>query len=165
MPAFVSEIERKEILGYFFDRFGIPGSAFDGLRFLKEEKTLYAASDACRLENILEKLRVEAVGVPLLRLDSSLWKPTAAGLRLFGKEASRNILELDDNGLEALLQQGGMDGPLPFDPGYVILRWKGRILGCGLYGRRGLRSHIPEGRIIHLKRKDLPYAIEGEGSE
>jgi NOL1/NOP2/fmu family ribosome biogenesis protein len=156
LPAFVSAIERKEILDYFFDRFGIPGSAFDGFRFLKEKKTLYAAADAFGLENILENLKVEAAGVPLLRLDSSLWKPTAAGLQLFGAEASRNILELDDDRLEVLLQQGRMDGPLPFAPGYVILRWQGNILGCGLYGRRGLRSHIPEGRFIHLKRNNLP---------
>lgn len=152
MPAFVSEVERKEILAYFFHRFGIPRAAFDGFRFLKEKKTLYAAADVPGLENILEKLKVEAAGVPLLRLDSSLWKPTTAGLRLFAEQASRNILELDDNRLEAFFEQGGMEGPLPLEPGYVILRWKGMILGCGLYGQSGLRSQIPEGRLIHLKK-------------
>ncbi len=156
MPAFVSEVERKEILVYFFDRFGIPGVVFQGSRFLKEKKTIYAAADAPGLENVLEKLKIEAVGVPLLRLDASLWKPTTAGLRLFAEQASRNILELDDDRLEGFLQQGIMEGPLPLDPGYVILRWKGSILGCGLYGRRGLRSQIPEGRLIHLKRDGLP---------
>ena len=151
MPAFVSEIERKEILAYFSVRFGIPGTSFDGFRFLKEKKTIYVASDAPELDPILEKLKVEAVGVPLLRLDSSLWKPTTAGLQLIAEQAYRNIMELDGDLLEAFLRQGGMEGPLPLDPGYVILRWKGDILGCGLYGKKGLRSQIPDERLRQAK--------------
>jgi NOL1/NOP2/fmu family ribosome biogenesis protein len=150
LPAFASDAEKREILHYFEERFGIPERAFHGFRLLIEKKTVWVVSDSPGLEEILGKLKIETAGVPLLRL-GSFWKPTTAGLQLFSQEASRNTIELDDHSLKAFLTRANLEGPLPLEPGYVILRWKGSVLGCGIYGRRGLRCQISEDWLRRLK--------------
>jgi NOL1/NOP2/fmu family ribosome biogenesis protein len=150
LPAFASDTEKREILNYFKEHFGIPERTFHGFRLLIEKKTVWVVSDIPGLEEILDKLKIETAGVPLLRL-GSFWKPTTAGLQLFSQEASRNTIELDDHSLKAFLNQAILEGPLPLEPGYAILRWKGNVLGCGIYGRSGLRCQIPEDRLRRLK--------------
>ena len=143
MPTFASEAERKEILDYFTGRFGIPEKAFDGFRFLMGERKIWVAREHPELERILNQLKVESAGIPLLRTKISMWKPTTAGLHLFGRHATRNVIDLDGDALLAFLKRENLDCPLPLDPGFVIIRWKGTVLGCGVYGKGKLRSQIP----------------------
>lgn len=157
MPTFISEVEQEEILAYFFERFGIPPEAFQGYRFARRGGTIWIASDAPGLDEALRQLKVETAGIPLLRRRPERsegpalsrvegippWKPTTAGLQVFGRFATRNVVDLDDEALETFLRQGIVQKDFPVEAGYVIVRWKGRVLGCGLYGKGGLRSQIP----------------------
>ena len=151
MVTFASQTERKGILDYFSDRFGIPEEAFAGFCFLMGEKKIWAVREHRDLEGILGQLKVESAGIPLLRTKNSMWKPTTAGLHFFGLHATRNLIDLEGNVLHAFLEGQSLEGPFPLEPGFVIVRWKGKVLACAVYGKGKLRSQIPEPRGRGLK--------------
>jgi NOL1/NOP2/fmu family ribosome biogenesis protein len=146
LPTFAREAERREILDYFSHRFGIPEKAFDGFCLLKEERKIWVVRDHPELERILQEMRVESAGIPLLRTKASGWKPTTAGLQVFGHHATRNVIDLDGDVLRAFLNRESVEATFPIEPGFVIVRWKGKVLGCGVYGQGRLRSQIPRKR-------------------
>ena len=161
MPTFASEAERQEILDYFSDRFGIPEKAFEGFCFLKGERKIWVVRDHPELERILKQLKVESAGIPLLRTKISMWKPTTAGLHFFGRHASRNTIDLDGDLLRAFLTRESIEGPFPLEPGFVIVRWGGKVLGCAVYGKGRLRSQIPEKRGEPFRGKADAEETEG----
>jgi NOL1/NOP2/fmu family ribosome biogenesis protein len=141
------------ILDYFLERFGIPAEAFDGFCFLMGERKIWVVRDHPELERILNQLKVESAGIPLLRTKISLWKPTTAGLQFFGGHATRNLIDLEANALQAFLNREPIDGPFPVEPGFVIVRHEGKVLGCGVYGKGRLRSQLPEKRGEPFKER------------
>lgn len=152
MLASVSDREHQEILAYFFERFGIPLEAFEGVRLLRRAGTIWAVAEAPGLDEALEKLKVQAAGSPLLRVRNRKWKPTTSGLRVFGRHAWKNVVDLDDEEAGLFLRGGTINRTFPAEPGYVIVRWQGHLLGCGLYGAKGeLRSQIPRNVRAPLK--------------
>jgi NOL1/NOP2/fmu family ribosome biogenesis protein len=153
LPIFASEAERREILDYFMDRFGIPEKAFDEFRFLKGERKIWVVRDHPELERILNQLKVESAGIPLLRTKISIWKPTTAGLQFFGRHATRNVIELDGEVLRAFLNRESIEGPFSLEPGFVIVRWREKVLGCAVCGKGKLRSQIPGKRGEPFKER------------
>lgn len=153
MPTFASEPERKGILDYFWNRFGIPEKAFEGFCFLKGERKIWVVRDHPELERILRQLKFETAGIPLLRTKTSLWKPTTTGLHLFGLHATRNIIDLEGDAVLAFLRKKNIVGSLPLEPGFVIVRCQGKVLGCGIYGKGRLRSQVPEKRGEPFKER------------
>lgn len=144
MLASVSDHERQEILTYFFERFGIPSQAFEGIRLLHRAGTIWAVAFAPELNEILEKLKIQAAGIPLLRVNTPKWKPTTFGLQVFGRHARKNVADLDDEEVGPFLRGQTIRRTFPTEPGYVIVRWQGHLLGCGLSNVKGeLRSQIP----------------------
>jgi NOL1/NOP2/fmu family ribosome biogenesis protein len=151
--TFVRKAERQEIVAYFSERFGIPAETFGTISLLEGQKTMWAVSHVQALGEILRCLKIEAAGVPLVRRISSGWKPTTAGFQLVGQQATRNVVDLDDEDMERFLEDGILHQTLPLQAGYVIVRWNGKVLGCGLYGRPGLQSQIPGERLEPFRRK------------
>lgn len=143
MPICTNPAEREQVLAYFAERFGVPKESFQNFRLLKEGKTIWIVADGPGLDEVLERLKIEMAGIPLLRLKAPRWKPTTAGLHLLDRQATRNGIDLDDLELNDFLAGKPLSRTWPAEPGYVIVRWKGRILGCGLYRREELRSQIP----------------------
>ena len=146
MPTFASEAERREILDYFSRRFGIPEKVFEGVCFLKGERKIWVVRDHPELERILQEMKVESAGIPLLRTKASRWKPTSAGLQVFGRHATRNVLELGEENLPLFLGGKTLEAPSFLEPGFVVIRQRGKILGCAVYGKGRLRSQIPRKR-------------------
>jgi NOL1/NOP2/fmu family ribosome biogenesis protein len=156
LPTFANEAERREILGYFSGRFGIPEKAFDGFCFLKGERKIWVVRDHPELERILKQLKVESAGIPLLRTKNSMWKPTTAGLQFFGHHATRNVFDLGPGDLPAFLQGDPREAPPFIEPGFVIVRWKEKVLGCAVCGKGKLRSQIPHKRREPFRGKLNP---------
>jgi NOL1/NOP2/fmu family ribosome biogenesis protein len=146
LPTFASEAERREILDYFSHRFGIPEKAFEGFCFLKGGRKIWVVRDHPELERILQEMRVESAGIPLLRTKASGWKPTTAGLQFFGHHATRNVVELGEEDLPLFLGGKTLEAPSFLEPGFVVIRRRGKILGCAVYGKGRLRSQIPRKR-------------------
>ena len=142
-PAFVPEPQRSAVLGYFDMRFGIPLITFDGFCLLLRHKT-YSLLSATSHVGRLTGLQVHSVGLPVLRSIRHHLKPTTAALQHFGTEARRHVLDLSLTQVITLLREREQSLYLDIQPGYVILRHAGHILGCGLYTPGRLRSQLPQ---------------------
>ena len=110
--------------------------------FLKEGKMIWVVSESKGLEELFDRLKIMSAGVPLLRL-LERWKPTTVGLQVFGDLATKNVVTLEDETLDLFLKDGTIRKNFSAEFGYVIVKWKNGVLGCGLYGKEGLKSQIP----------------------
>lgn len=136
-------------MGYFTARFGIPLTAFDGLCLLLRHKIYSLCSASPHMER-LAVLKVQSIGLPVLRIIRHHLKPTTAALQRFGSQATRHVLDLSDLQVVALLHAREQPLQLDIPPGYVILRHAGHILGCALYTPGRLRSQLPQHAIASL---------------
>lgn len=149
-PAFVPEPQRRRVLDYFAERFGIPPGCFDDYHLLERRK-LYAIMRRSPHLELLASLKVQSLGLPVLRKMGRHLKPTTAALQRFGSQATRNRLELTASQVRSLLQQEVLPLRLDLSPGYVILLHEGHVLGCGLYTPGLLRSQIPRRQAAHQR--------------
>jgi NOL1/NOP2/fmu family ribosome biogenesis protein len=137
------------VLGYFDRRFGIPLTAFDDLCLLLRHKTYNLLSASPHVER-LAGLQVHSAGLPVLRLIRHHLKPTTVALQRFGSQAIRHVLDLSEAQVITLLHEREQPLQLDIQPGYVVLRHAGQILGCGLYTPDRLRSQLPQHPVAVL---------------
>jgi hypothetical protein len=147
--------QRCEVLGYFERRFGIPLNTFSGYRLLERRKAYLIVRDSSHLES-LAGLKVQSVGLIVLRKMRHHLKPTTAALQRFGHLSTQHRFDLAADQLTALLQNGELALDLAFSPGYVVLSAAGHVLGCALYTPGRLRSQIPR-RLI--AQQQLPSTL------
>ena len=138
-PAAVAEL--------WDSRFGIPVEAFSGYRFFKKANSIWAISDV-----ELPRLSYEAIGMRIMNCKDRPWKPTTAALQVFGKYAARNLVHLDADSARIFLggksQEVGEAAAMECEPGYVVVFYRGEVLGCGLYSHGLLVSQIPKERRL-----------------
>ena len=142
-PTFVLEPQRSAVLGYFDTRFGISLTAFGDLDVLLRHKTYSLFSATLHVER-LAGLQVHSAGLPVLRIIRHHLKPTTVALQRFGRQATRHVLDLSEAQVITILHEREQPLQLAIQPGYVILRHAGHILGCGLYTPGRLRSQLPQ---------------------
>jgi NOL1/NOP2/fmu family ribosome biogenesis protein len=146
----VPEPQRSAVLGYFEARFGVPLAAFAGYRLLERRKVYALVRESPHLET-LASLKVQSVGLPVLRKMPHHLKPTTAALQRFGRHVTRHKLELSTSQMQALLQNQELSLHIDVQPGYVMLLHAGHVLGCGLYTPGRLRSQIPRRQSAHQR--------------
>lgn len=147
-------VDGHEYVGWWVERFRLPVETFAGLGFWQRGRsTVWAAlADAHGLEDA----RVDAVGVPFLRVGSRLWKPPTVALRCFAAAARRNAVDVDDDEARAFLRGDAVE--LSGDDrrwehlerGFLVVRYRSVPLGCGEWrgGDRQVLSCLPKGRRV-----------------
>ena len=141
-PEWLKGPERDHLLGFFRDRFGIAPVVFSNYELYRRGPTVWVFSQDDRLQD-LAPLRVEAVGMPLLRRVKNHLKPTSVALQLFGSKANRNIVSLEPQKLCDLVQNREIKGDFDSSPGYVIVVTSSVIIGCALYLPGRLIAQFP----------------------
>ncbi len=97
---------------------------------------------------------VDGVGIPFLRTGREVWKPTSVAVIEFGLHAKRNVVDLDRDETSCFLDREVIefaeDDPRRTLPnrGFVIARYHGLPVGCGLWRRGTLGSSVPKGRRL-----------------
>ncbi|MFQ5989683.1 MAG: hypothetical protein ACE5K9_07195 [Candidatus Methylomirabilales bacterium] len=150
MLACVSQTEREEIFGYWSGRFGVPSTALAALQFLIRGKNVWAVANLDGLEKALASLKVEAAGLPFLRRQRRMWKPTTAALLFLDGRITKNVVHLTEEQLHPFLRGEILPGPLVVEPGYVAVCYGEKMLGCALYGKGGLKSQLPRAWVAVL---------------
>lgn len=150
MLVSVSQRERERIFEYWEGRFGVSPSALSGLRFLIRGRNVWAVTDFDGLEKTITSLKVEAAGLPFLRRRGRLWKPTTAALLYLADPISKNVIDLSPELLTLFLRGELLPGRFMVEGGYVAVRHEGRMLGCALYGKGGLKSQLPRAWVQAL---------------
>ena len=140
-PQKVSEEERKEVLGYLEERFGISASYFEKYDILRGVSNFWLFPKTTYLE-ILKNLQIQTVGLLFLRKVSKYLKPTSVFLQRFGYLAKKNIVSLSEEIILILKEKNKVEITLDLEPGYVILKNNHWILGCGLYLSGKLFSYL-----------------------
>lgn len=128
----------------------MPFSALQGLQFLARGKTVWAMADLAGIQETLALLKVEAAGLPFLRRRGEQWKPTTAALFFLEDAIAKNVVELTAEHLDPFLRGEVLSGSFPVEGGYVAVRFEGRMLGCALHGKGGLRSQLPRAWVDAL---------------
>jgi NOL1/NOP2/fmu family ribosome biogenesis protein len=152
LPATADEREvdgratREEVVDWWEQRFGIGPETFEDVTFWeKGSGKIWAFS-----EELPSPVRVEGLGITVLRTRQEHWKPTTTGVRRFGRDATTNVIELEPG--EAAAFAAGHDQQLDRwdgDWGYLIaaheLAGELEPIGVGLYLHGELRSRVPKG--------------------
>lgn len=146
----VKQTEREGIFEYWSGRFGVSATTFAGLRFLARGRNVWVVDDLDGLEHILGSLNVQAAGLPLVRKQKHVWKPTTAGLLFLDDAVAKNVVDLTHDLLHPFLHGEILPGPFGVEPGYVAVRYGEKMLGCALYGKAGLKSQLPRAWVAVL---------------
>lgn len=138
-------IPPSSVADLWHSRFAVPESAFSGYLFFRKAKSIWAISDAA-----LPRLSYESLGMRIMNCKDRPWKPTTAALQIFGRGASKNTINLDSNFARTFLEGKTQDvdeaAVFSCEPGYVVVFYRGDVLGCGLYSHEKLVSQIPKER-------------------
>ena len=124
-------------------RFGIPTEAFEGYAFHLRGHNVWISSSA-----ELPDLRYETIGVRFMSTKGQVWKPTTSALQLFGGRATKNTIDLDPDQAKMYLAGESQSLGADLENGYVVVSYRGMVLGCGLYSRGELVSQLPKERRI-----------------
>lgn len=144
----LEEVPADEATALWRDRFGVPMSAFDDLRFYRRgPKVVWAASASAEPG---PELNVEAMGVALARVRAEWPKPTTTAALAFGRFATRNVVDFDPVQRDAFLHREmvEIDAGASADDGFVLVRCEGVVLGCGLYLGGRVSSQLSKGRAF-----------------
>ena len=131
-PELLKDHERRHLLEFFRNRFGISRAVFSGYSLYKRRRTVWLLTRDDRLADVAF-LQVESVGLPLLRWVGTHLKPTSVALQLLGAHANKNIVNLPSDQLRALVEKKEIESDFASTPGYVIVASNSVIIGCALY--------------------------------
>jgi NOL1/NOP2/fmu family ribosome biogenesis protein len=138
---------REAVVDFWTGRYGLPLDTFEGHTFWEKGAGKVWAFAA----DLPAPAEVEALGTTFLRTRQEHWKPTTDAVQRFGREATRNAIELDPGESRRFLAGETRaierwDG----DWGYLIAAHEiaGAVepIGVGLYLHGELRSQVPKGR-------------------
>jgi NOL1/NOP2/fmu family ribosome biogenesis protein len=127
------------------ERFGIPIDAFDGLAVIEDQETVFVGT---REVMGFDAVRPMRRGIRLARMYPYSLKPTTFGMQVLGRQATRNVIELDDAQAKRLINGESLSIEVEAENGFVLLKWQGFIVGVGFYKRPVLKSQIPRFRPV-----------------
>jgi len=140
-----SDEEVRYILSFLEERYGFPKHIFDGYTFLvRGRNSIWIFSGH---PSMLEMIpRVDVAGIRALHLSiKKTLKPTTIFLQVFGRYATKNIVELRSEDEAITFMSGGsIAREYNVEEGFVIVKFDGDVLGCGFYSNGVLRSKIPK---------------------
>jgi NOL1/NOP2/sun family putative RNA methylase len=139
---------RDRVCRYFEERFGVPRATFDPFGLYEAGHAAWLASRAMPRPETLGPWDPQNAGIRLLRYlkgpGGAYEKPTSYGLAVVGRGATRNAVDLAEPEMWAFLRGEPVRRRFPgVEGGYVVVRYAGWVLGCGLQTADGLISQIP----------------------
>lgn len=130
----LDEVDPEPWLGPVRDRFGFPEATLDGLRLIRRGRKTLAVVP----RDLRPPARPEASAVGLAFLHAGMRNPklTTGAALAFGREATRNAVELGSEEIRAYLARSDQELPAGrtetcTGPGYVLVRHRGSALGVG----------------------------------
>lgn len=133
---------------YLADRFDVDRDAFPHLAMVERSGDYWLVSQAATDVDAYES---ESEGFRAVRVQDIGLKPTTYALQFFDDAMTRNVVSVSRGELCRLLDGALIDRDADSE-GYVALRWRDHIIGCGLYYNDTVSSRIPKGRGKELLR-------------
>ncbi|MEA3336547.1 MAG: RNA methyltransferase [Chloroflexota bacterium] len=122
------------------ERFGIPSTAFAGYRVLRRSRDGITVTSGDH--QAPDRPKPDATGLFFMRTHMRYPKLTTGAAMLFGPAATRNVIELDEEQVQAYLARQTIavseaQSQRCTDTGYVLVRHQDAVLGVGLYFAQG----------------------------
>ena len=145
--------EVAKILEELKERFGFKPDAFEGYDFYRNAKDkIFIVGKEASLATRAYPKRLTNAGMLFARQDATL-KPSSNMIQLFGRAVHKNVLEIDR--VKARIYVEGFDidveTPKNVKDGYVILKYEGNPMGCGLLKEGQVKNMIPKAKRMRLK--------------
>ena len=125
-----------------YDRFGISCNIFDGYVLFTKKKTYWFLAGST-LISAVSHLKIKRLGIKAFQEVGSFIKPTTRFIQSFGSMATKAIFNIDENQLKELINGEYLPVEEDLENGYVILSFKGQMLGLGLLINGKVRSQLP----------------------
>ena len=90
-------------------------------------------------------------GISAANMNGVFPKPSTSFLQLFGNLATKNTIELEKEEALKFATRQNIETKRTAETGYVILKYKGAVLGCGFYKEGKIENLFPKQRKITLK--------------
>jgi NOL1/NOP2/fmu family ribosome biogenesis protein len=144
--------QAKEFVEYLEERFGIPRSAFSGFSFHETVDKIYIFSADIPHKD-LNGLRMVQTGIVFGRIfdKGGKFKPTTNALQIFGRFADKNVIDLFEKEKEDFIRGLDIDRHFDVEHGFVIVKFGGDVLGCGMYSEGTIKNQVPKARRLAIK--------------
>lgn len=144
---------KADYVKYMGDRFGVSKEVFRNYTFRESGERVHIMSPDIA-DKDLSGLRIRGTGIVFGRFfkKEAKIKPTTNMLQIFGKFATKNVVELTGEEKEQYLRGFDIDRELGAENGYVIVKHGQDVLGCGLYVNGSLKNQIPKAKRLPLEK-------------
>ena len=129
---------RKEAEDYLA-KFGVPASALSRWKLKKVASSIWLVSKDFKQN---EAFNTQTSGLRLLHVTKLGFKPTSYALQFLAPHISARICDVNKEELLSILKGNAVEKES--QNGYVAIRYKGLILGCGLVRDKMLYSQFPK---------------------
>ncbi len=138
---------RKKVENYFKDRFGVTKNFWNDYKFHKKGKSIWTTTKKMNLDR-----NFTACGIRTLRIINDYLKPTTYILQILDKKIEKNTKNLNENEFQKLvLKREPIESSKT--PGYISLKFKSHIIGCGLINsNQRLKTQISKERTKELRK-------------
>jgi NOL1/NOP2/fmu family ribosome biogenesis protein len=143
------EDERKRVLAYLEQRFGISKALFEGFFIFCRKKSWWLLAKTPHIAGA-SQLKTVMNGLRAFQRVGRFLKPTTRFVQIFGVHASKSVVRIDRIQLDALKNGETIPGDPGLENGYVIFSFQEQILGLGLQVDGKIHSQIPRKDIPHL---------------
>lgn len=145
-PELAGEDDRHHLFSYMEKRFGLSQSVFAGYLLFKRQRSWWLLKNSPFLQSA-SRLKVAGVGFRAFQRVGKFMKPSTRMIQTFGHLATRATVEIDEVQLQNLVSGDPLYVELEIEDGYVILSFKGHILGLGLLVEGKILSQIPRNEL------------------
>jgi NOL1/NOP2/fmu family ribosome biogenesis protein len=137
------------LLFYLESRFGIDSAVFNDFLLLKRNKSWWFLRQSAFI-GYASLLKVSSVGIKAFQMVGKYIKPTTRIIQIFGHHSLRAVLELSQSDINKIIEGRHIFADMKIDNGYIILSYRGAILGLGLYIDGRISSQMPRRDIISI---------------
>ncbi len=127
------------------ERFGIPREVFDRLAAVEDQETVFVGTPEVMGFDAVRPMRR---GIRLARIYPYSLKPTTFAMQVLGQQTTRNVISLSDEQAKLLINGGSLNIEVEAENGFVLIGWRGFVVGVGFYKRPVLKSQIPRFRPV-----------------
>ncbi|MBN1903718.1 MAG: hypothetical protein JW927_01335 [Deltaproteobacteria bacterium] len=143
------EDERIGLLSYMYERFGIKKELFDDYLIFSKKRTFWFLRKS-RFISEVSHLKIKRLGIKAFQEVGSFMKPTTRFIQYFGVHATKALLIIDEKQLRQLIDGDFLPFNNELENGYVILFFKGEVLGLGLLIKGMVRSQLALDEVRYL---------------
>ena len=144
-------MDRKELLGFLEERFGLNVELFKDLEFFERSKGRVFAINKEAAE-VINSVKPVTAGLLFCRAHGSI-KPTSNIIQIFGSKATKNVLSLDNKQAKEFIQGFDLqiENTWSCQNGYVIVNYNSYPLGVGLLKDQNLKNMLNKAKRTNVE--------------